>query len=510
MNTKKIFALLTALAMLMTGFTALAEGSTHPAMPEGMGQPPERTGEGPGGTPPDGMPGNPPDGMPGGMGGPGGMPGGGSSQPESYDAVNTLAEDADIESETIESTGTDENAVLVTDGSVTLENVTVKRNSDDSTGGDSASFYGVGAALLATGGTLTVSDSVIETDSRGGAGVFAYGEGTAVVTDTTISTAQDTSGGIHVAGGGTLYARNLTVTTEGGSSAAIRSDRGSGTMVVDGGSYTSNGSGSPAVYVTADITIHGADLTATGSEALCLEGLNTVRLYDCNLTGDMPDQEQNDNTWTVILYQSMSGDSEVGKGSFEMVGGSLTSANGGLFYTTNTQSEFVLSGVRIEAAEDSEYFLRCTGNSNRRGWGQTGANGADCTFTAVTQEMEGDVIWDSISALRLYVTEGSVLKGAVIDDESCAGTGGDGSCTLVIDEGSAWVVTGNSTVTNLSCAGTIRDAAGNAVSIVDTDGAVLAEGTSEYTVTVNDYSTACDLSGAGSAASWSETLFAAD
>ena len=56
----------------------------------------------------------------------------------------------------------------------------------------------------------------------------------------------------------------------------------------------------------------------------------------------------------------------------------------------------------------------------------------------------------------------------------------------------------------------IRDAAGNAVSIVDADGVVLAEGTSEYTVTVNDYSTACDLSGAGSAASWSETLFAAD
>ena len=98
MNAKKSFALLTALAMLLTGFTALAEGSTPPAMPEGMGQPPEMGGEGPGGTPPDGMPGNPPDGM----GGPGGMPGGGSSRPESYDAVNTYAEDADITDETLE------------------------------------------------------------------------------------------------------------------------------------------------------------------------------------------------------------------------------------------------------------------------------------------------------------------------------------------------------------------------------------------------------------------------
>ena len=79
------------------------------------------------------------------------------------------------------------------------------------------------------------------------------------ITNSTISTEQNTSGGIHVAGGGKLYAANLTVNTNGGSAAAIRSDRGSGTMIVDGGSYTSNGSGSPAVYVTADITIHNAD-----------------------------------------------------------------------------------------------------------------------------------------------------------------------------------------------------------------------------------------------------------
>ena len=52
-------------------------------------------------------------------------------------------------------------------------------------------------------------------------------------------------------------------------------------MVLDGGSYTSNGSDSPAVYCTADIAIHDADLTANGAEAVCIEGLNTLRLYDC-------------------------------------------------------------------------------------------------------------------------------------------------------------------------------------------------------------------------------------
>ena len=91
--------------------------------------------------------------------------------------------------------------------------------------------------------------------------------------------------------------------------------------------------------------------------------------------------------------------------------------------------------MTISAAEGSEYFLRCTGNSNQRGWGTSGANGADCKFTAIAQQMTGDVIWDSISNLNLYATQGSVLTGAVLDDETNAGTGGSGTCTLYIRRG---------------------------------------------------------------------------
>ena len=126
-------------------------------------------------------------------------------------------------------------------------------------------------------------------------------------------------------------------------------------MVIDGGSYTSNGVGSPAVYSTADISINNAELTANGSEAVCIEGMNTVRLFDSDLTGNMSDLEQNDCTWNVILYQSMSGDSEIGNSTFEMTGGSVTAGNGGMFYTTNTESTITLSGVDIVNADDSEF-----------------------------------------------------------------------------------------------------------------------------------------------------------
>ena len=59
--------------------------------------------------------------------------------------------------------------------------------------------------------------------------------------------------------------------------------------VADGGSYTSNGTGSPAVYSTADIAVNNAALTANGSEAVCIEGMNSLHLYDCSLTGNMSD-----------------------------------------------------------------------------------------------------------------------------------------------------------------------------------------------------------------------------
>ena len=476
-----------------------------PAKPDGDdGEPPAKpdgdNGETPTGEKPDG---EPPQGD--GQGGPGGAPGGQSQGVDSYDAVNDYTEDATVDGETLSSAGTDENVAHVSEGAkVSIKNSTITRESSDSQGGDNSSFYGVGAAVLATDGEAYVSDSTIDTDAKGAAGLFAYGDGTVYAANDTITTKQDTSGGIHAAGGGTLYAWDMTVETNGESSAAIRSDRGGGKMVVDGGTYTSNGVGSPAIYSTADIAVNNATLTASGSEAICIEGLNSIHLYDSDLTGNMSDNEQNDCTWNVILYQSMSGDSEVGNSTFEMNGGSLTAKNGGMFYTTNTESTITLSDVDITYADDSEFFLKCTGNSNQRSWGESGANGADCLFTAKEQEMQGDVIWDSISQLDFYMTDGSILTGAVTDDESNAGNGGDGYCNLYIGEGCTWTVTGDSTLTSLSNSGTIVDDKGNTVTVKGTDGTVYVEGESDYTVTVDSYSDKADLSGASSTTQWSD------
>ena len=433
---------------------------------------------------PDGPQGGPGNGAPG-AGGPGG---GAQSAPTSYSSVKEFTSDTEESGQSYTSEGTDESAVLVSNGAnVTLKDFTVNRTSEDSKGGDSSSFYGVGASILVTDGTVDLKGGTITSDADGAAGAFAYDKGTVNISDTAITTTANTPGGIHAAGGGTVNAENLTVHTSGESSAAIRSDRGGGTMRVKGGSYTSSGTGSPAVYCTADIEVEDAKLTAENSEAVCIEGLNSLSLTNCDLSGHIQENEQNDCDWTVILYQSMSGDSEVGNAVLNMTGGSLTSENGGLFYTTNTESTFYLNNVNITPSSNNEFFLKCTGNANKRGWGQSGANGADCSFTAENQKMEGDVVWDSISNLKFKMTEGSILTGGFIQDESCAGNGGSGTADLSIDATSTWIVTKDSQLSSLTNKGTIKDTEGKTVTIKGSDGTVYVQGDSTYTVTVESY-----------------------
>lgn len=156
--------------------------------------------------------------------------------------------------------------------------------------------------------------------------MFSYGADTTVnISDSTITTSADNSGGIQTTGGGTTNAENLTVTTSGNSSAAIRSDRGGGTVNVTGGSYTSNGYNSPAVYSTAAITVKNAKLTANNSESLVIEGKNSIALENCTVSGNMSSTKgssSSENVHTVMIYQSMSGDADVGTLEFSMTGGS--------------------------------------------------------------------------------------------------------------------------------------------------------------------------------------------
>ena len=435
--------------------------------------------------------------------GPGGA--GKLREAEDYDAAVEFAVDIETDGEAFASKGTDENTVHVYgEARAVLKNAEITRTSRDSTGGSPSVSYGVGAALLTTNGISYIKDSTVRTDASGAAGIFSYGNAHAYAMNTEVSTRQDTSGGIQTAGGGQLYAWNLNVETFGTSSAAISGGRGGGRMAVDGGAYITGGADSPAVSCGADIAVREAVLTANASEAVRIEGGNALHLYECGLTGNMGDDLYNDSAWNVLLYQGRSGGFEPGNSTFEMKGGRLTANNGGIFYTTNTESTITLSNVEIVYPDVRDFFLKCTGNDHPDGWGKAGSNGADCLFTAESQDMEGDILWDAISQLDFYMTKNSTLKGAVLQEKNDGGKDRDGYCNLYIEEGCTWIVTGDSSLNRLSCSGRIEDDEGKTVTIRGKDGTVYVQGTGKYTITVVSHEPAANLSGASEMSRWTE------
>ena len=406
----------------------------------------------------------------------GGMPGGfdGSGEVTQGTSANTISEDGSYTGEFL-SQGDDENALRVDGAEVTLKDIVVKKTAGSSSNTEDGDFYGMNSALLATNGaSVTIENAQVESSAQNGNGVFSYGEGTTVnISNSTITTTADNSGGIQTTGGGTTNASDLTITTSGNSAAAIRSDRGGGTVNVDGGTYTSNGLNSPAVYSTADITVKNALLTASNSEALVIEGKNSIALSDCTVSGSMTDQgaSSDENIHTVMIYQSMSGDAQVGTSTFTMEGGSLTGTAGDLFYVTNTHSIITLKNAALSNLDPSGALLRVVGNSASRGWGTAGSNGAQVELTAQAQTLEGNIFVDTISTLNLTLEDGTEFTGTVnILDNAQNGAAVDNNAVITINEGCTWTLTGDCAITSLTNNGTLNL---NGYTITLADGTVI-------------------------------------
>ena len=427
------------------------EGETPPEPPEG-GMP---GGQGfPGGNGQQG-----PGGRPDGQGGPGGMPGGNSASVD-YSAAEELASAETQSGQTYVSSKSDESALIIaTSDAVTVENATVTKTGD-SDGGDACSFYGLNAAVLVKDGAAAeITGGTVTSDAKGANAVFCYGgnggrngaggDGTTLtVKNTVIRTSGDGSGGIMTTGGGITLAENLDVVTEGRSSAAIRTDRGGGTVWVTGGTYETNGLGSPVIYSTAEIHVNGAKLTSNLSEGICIEGLNAVELTDCELTAN--NTKCNGNATfldSIMIYQSMSGDAASGTSHFTMTGGTLTSKSGHVFHVTNTSAVITLSGATI-VNEDSENVLISVCDD---GWSGAG-NKAE--LNASGQKLSGAVLVGDNSELSLNLTNGSSFEGFV--DGKVTNAKGEtvsteaGTVSVTLDESSSWTLTADSYITEFN------------------------------------------------------------
>ncbi|MFN8519567.1 MAG: hypothetical protein U0667_09340 [Chloroflexota bacterium] len=399
-------------------------------------------GQPPGGPSASGAPGAPPDG-----GGGGGSGGDSAGLPDTASATyQQSGGTATKTGEAIAASEADQSAVWVTDGgSLTLTDATITSTGDTSSA-DASSFYGLDAAVLADdGSSITMAGGSITTTGTGANGAFASGDGSSVsLTGTTIAATGDAAHGVMATQGGSASLTDVTIDTTGAHAAPIATDRGSGTITVQGGTFTSSGDGSPGIYSTGAITADGIVVAATGSETAVIEGANSITLTDSSLTTSVEDLRG------VMIYQSMSGDAEGTDGTFTMTGGSLASTadTGPLFYVTNATGIITLtdvdvtagSGVLVQAAADS--------------WGTTGSNGGHAVVTASGETLTGDLVADDISSISLMLTDASTWTGAA------------DSAAISLDATSSWVVTADSVLTTLSDQGgvsgsTITNITGN-------------------------------------------------
>ena len=349
-----------------------------------------------------------------------------------------------VSGETIKNSKDGGHAIEVDGKKESYEDVKVVKTGNSE--GDDADFYGENSAIFATNGAeLNLTNIRVDTDGTHANAVFSYWEKTTVnISNSQINTSNNCSGGLMTTGGGTMNADNLVIYTKGNSSAAIRSDRGGGTVTVTKGSYTTDGTGSPVIYSTADITVSNATLTSTASQGVVVEGKNSVRLKNVTLTADNNKKNSDKSKYyqAVMIYQSMSGDAAQGAATFGMEGGTLVNKNGDIFFVNNTVATITLKNAKITNEDSKGIFLRAAA----AGWGSEGSNGGNVTVKASKQTIKGDIVVDDVSTLNLYLADSSKFKGAVNSD------GKTGSVYVELKGNSTWTLTADSYITSLTCA----------------------------------------------------------
>ena len=404
----------------------------------------------------------------------------------------------------------DLNSIIVKNGGVLkLTNSLINKTGDTASSGDDADFYGINSAILVnSNGTLDISDVEIITNSKGSNGIFVTngeasstdsesdsgdggqppemqsssdgwqspemqgsGDGgqssssessisgttQADINNVKITTHSDKSRGLDATYNGIINADNVVINTDGQSCAALATDRGEGEVHVKNsqintGVSKDSGRGSPLIYSTGNITAENTQGTAYVSQIACIEGKNSIELTNCDLTGYAEGNRQDGDEYVdlggIFIYQSMSGDADVGTSQFTAKNSELKIAEESSVYKTApmfhiTNTACVINLENTECDFGSGDFLEASGQNQ---WGSEGSNGGVCELNTNNEEIDGNLIIDSISTLT-WTMENTEFNGAI---------NSTGNTTVNVGEGSTWTLAGDSSVSSLELTGSIE------------------------------------------------------
>lgn len=362
----------------------------------------------------------------------------------SYGSYSATSTNSNLSGATISNTNSDASAVYITSSGITITNSAITK-SGDSSNTENSEFYGVNAAVLVNGGGLTMTGGSITTSGGGANAIVATNSGTVTISGTSItSTGSRSARGLHATYGGTITATDVTISSTGGSCATLATDRGEGTVTCTSCTLSTAGSGSPLIYSTGVITVSGTTGSATGAQAVVIEGKNSAIVKDssnlkCSGSGNGRDDECG-----IMIYQSQSGDADTGTGSFtcesstiEILSSSSVYSEAPMFYITNTAATISLTGCTFTYGSGT-FLLADEGD-----WGSSGSNGGTVTLTLTNQAIVGDIEVGSSSSLTITLVNSSI-NGKINTDKTAA------KLAITLDAASTITLTGDSYYTSLT------------------------------------------------------------
>lgn len=376
-------------------------------------------------------------------GGDSGMNGGGTGDSGNSSSVGSASAtgysqssgDSTVTGAVYTSTNSDENAVQITGGTFTMTDCTVTKSGGDTSDSDGSSFYGINSAVYCAGSSsvLNISGGTVTTSAAGANGIMAYNYGTINATDVTVTTSSNLSRGIHATGGGVINATNLTITTSKTNCSVIATDRGGGTVTVNGGTYTTTGDDSAITYSTGTITANGITGSSANGEIGVIEGDNSITLNNCDMTSGSASRG-------LMILQSGSGDSEGYNGTITVNGGQLTLTDSStplLEVPTDITATLTLKDVTLTIPGNVLMYV----DYNTR-WTTYGGTGNLVLSTDSAWTYTGDVNADEYSTAVVTVEEGVTWNGAMDSGDEAAST------TATVN--GVWNLTGDSYVDNLT------------------------------------------------------------
>ncbi len=265
----------------------------------------------------------------------------------------------------------------------------------------------------------------------------------ATIKNVKITTHSDKSRGLDATYKGKINAENVVINTDGQSCAALATDRGEGEVHVKNseintGVSKTSGRGSPLIYSTGNITVDNTKGTSYVSQIACIEGKNSIGVTNSDLTGYSEGNRKDGDNYVdlggIFIYQSMSGDADVGTSLFTAKDSKLTIPQDSsvykeapMFHVTNTAC--VIDLKNTEFSFGSGTFLEVSSQNQKTD----------------SEKIDGNVIVDNISSLN-WTMKNTEFKGAI---------NSTGNTTVNVADGSTWTLTGDSSLSSLAVSGKI-------------------------------------------------------